>query len=161
MCCCGVRWRRQRGGAAPTFRLEDLHLPGLKADFALIVAEGDQGWGKDSSLEDGGQGGVLLFAVPRCRRCHLRPGAAARNPSDLTHWVIRLGANKPRPASLRRRPLACLRFLLLYPDKQGRLSVRRLPWVITACPGHHRQQPAWISVSLERNRRVKVKKLVD
>lgn len=84
-------------GAAPTFRLEDLH--GLKADFALIVAEGDQGWGRDSSLEDGGQGGVLLFAVPRCHRCHLHPGAAARNPSDLTHWVITAG---------RKQALSCL-----------------------------------------------------
>ena len=99
------------GGAAPTFRMEDLHSSGLEEDFALIVAEGDQGWGKDSRPEDGEQGGALLFAVLHCHQCHLRPGAPLYSKKHIRpHQLTYQSWAQARPVLplCCRRPLACL-----------------------------------------------------
>lgn len=71
--------------------MEGLRLPGLEEDFALVVAEGDQGWGKDSRPEDGEQCGVLLFCTAISAICILGPSSAARNTLDPVNWLIKAG----------------------------------------------------------------------
>lgn len=85
----------------PTFVREGVRSPGLQNEFAVTVAERDQDWGKDSRLEDGEWGGLLLFVLWHCCLCHLCPGdpSTASNTLDLITWCFRAG-RKQGPSCL-------------------------------------------------------------